>query len=226
MVNEHQLPLGRAMARREAKAGLPIRRPSHGRAEHILAEAAQLFRDQGYAGTSMSDISEAVGILPGSLYHYVDSKDDLLFRVIERAHLVLEERLDKLDPDGLTAHEALRLMVRAHIEGIVEHLPYGVVSNIDLRELDENRQDRILTLRSAYQNRFTSMIKRGQAAQQFCGRLDPILTSIAITVIANSPLTWYTPGRSRWSPEDLLEHNTSMAMRTVTCDHHPACTTI
>ena len=47
------------------------------RREEILAIAAQLFARKGYRGTSMRDIGEASGVLGGSLYHHIKSKDAL-----------------------------------------------------------------------------------------------------------------------------------------------------
>jgi len=49
----------------------------------ILTAAARIFREKGYHGTSVQDIAEAVGLLKGSLYHYIRSKEQLLARLFE-----------------------------------------------------------------------------------------------------------------------------------------------
>src|ERR1700754_2883702 len=52
-------------------------------AKRALDAASVLFFQSGYSKTSMQDVANAVGILKGSLYYYIDSKDDLLARLIE-----------------------------------------------------------------------------------------------------------------------------------------------
>jgi AcrR family transcriptional regulator len=51
------------------------------RRDQILAEAAKLFYERGYAATSVRDIANATGLLPGSLYYYVKSKEELFLEV-------------------------------------------------------------------------------------------------------------------------------------------------
>ncbi|MFN4100613.1 MAG: TetR/AcrR family transcriptional regulator, partial [Pararhodobacter sp.] len=52
--------------------------------DRLLAAAAQLFRQQGYAATTVREIGAATGLLSGSLFHHVRSKEDILFAVMER----------------------------------------------------------------------------------------------------------------------------------------------
>ena len=44
------------------------------------------FHEKGYEATSIQDIADAVGILKGSLYYYITSKEDLLFEILEDVH--------------------------------------------------------------------------------------------------------------------------------------------
>ncbi len=57
--------------------------------ESILAEAARLFRERGYQGTTVRDIAAAVGIQPGSLFHHFASKEQLLVEMLREASLSL-----------------------------------------------------------------------------------------------------------------------------------------
>jgi AcrR family transcriptional regulator len=52
------------------------------RLDQIYYAAAKIFCDKGYDATSMSDIAEAVGITKAGIYHYVKSKQDLLFAIM------------------------------------------------------------------------------------------------------------------------------------------------
>ncbi|MDN5856301.1 MAG: TetR/AcrR family transcriptional regulator, partial [Actinomycetia bacterium] len=51
--------------------------------EAIFAAATRLFGERGYSGTTMRDIAKAVGILPGSLYAHIESKEAVLVEIIE-----------------------------------------------------------------------------------------------------------------------------------------------
>ena len=56
------------------------------RDEEVLSAAARVFRAQGYAGTSVQDVADELGILKGSLYHYISSKEELLFWICSHSH--------------------------------------------------------------------------------------------------------------------------------------------
>lgn len=55
------------------------------RLSEILDVAAQLFAAKGYSGTSIRDVADRVGMLSGSLYHHIKSKEDLFVQVHGRA---------------------------------------------------------------------------------------------------------------------------------------------
>ncbi len=78
--------------------------PSQGaRREEILQTAAKLFASSGFR-TSLSDIAEACGILPGSLYHHFDSKDAIVVELVNRYH----DDLDRVAKEALdTLHEPM-----------------------------------------------------------------------------------------------------------------------
>lgn len=51
--------------------------------EHIIQQAAAVFNQQGYAGTSMSDIMQATGLKKGGIYNHFKSKDELAIAAFE-----------------------------------------------------------------------------------------------------------------------------------------------
>ena len=54
--------------------------------QFIITQSLKLFREKSYHTTSMADIANACGLLKGSLYHYFDSKEDLMKKVITSVH--------------------------------------------------------------------------------------------------------------------------------------------
>ncbi|MGH3439983.1 MAG: TetR/AcrR family transcriptional regulator, partial [Sciscionella sp.] len=63
--------------------------------QRLLAVATRLFADQGFERTSVQEIVNLAGVTKGALYHYFDSKDDLLSEIYGRVLRVQTERLEK-----------------------------------------------------------------------------------------------------------------------------------
>lgn len=87
----------------------------------IVAAALKLFRRQGYHGTSMQDIAEEVGILKGSLYHHIDSKDVLLFSVLEDYVNAVHDRVREVVRSQLPPQAKLRRIIMTELEVMAEH---------------------------------------------------------------------------------------------------------
>jgi len=94
----------------------------------ICRTAAQIFRDRGFDATSVSDVARALGLTKAGLYHYIDSKEALLFEIMSfgldrvRDEVVLPVRAIR-DPE-----ERLRQLIVRHArittrgQGAVAHL--------------------------------------------------------------------------------------------------------
>lgn len=101
--------------------------PRPSRRAEIVQAAAEEFRGRGYDAATLEGIAARVGILKGSLYHYVDSKEELLFAVIERpAHRLLAE-LRALVAVEASAVVRLRTLFRIQVAIFAEHYPAAFV---------------------------------------------------------------------------------------------------
>jgi AcrR family transcriptional regulator len=78
-------------ARQPGKSAAPL---VSERREEILALAAKIFADKGYASTTVREIADAAGILSGSLYHHFDSKESMLDEIMHGFldHIVAQYR--------------------------------------------------------------------------------------------------------------------------------------
>src|SRR5262249_60283860 len=84
------------------------------RLDQIYYVAAKIFCDKGYDATSMSDIADAVGITKAGIYHYVKSKQDLLFAIMNFAMDRLEIRVITPARAVTDAEQRLRAILRNH----------------------------------------------------------------------------------------------------------------
>ncbi|MEQ1830343.1 MAG: TetR/AcrR family transcriptional regulator [Pirellula sp.] len=84
------------------------------RTEEIYYKAAQIFHDHGYDATSMSDLAKALDITKAGLYYYIESKEDLLFRIINFGLNWLDKEV--MSPAKLIhdAEDRLRFIIHRH----------------------------------------------------------------------------------------------------------------
>lgn len=82
------------------------------RDQEILEAAVAIFAEKGYAAASLQDVADAVGLMKGSLYHYIDSKESLLFRIFNEAHAQADLIIEAIEELNLAPGEKLREFTR------------------------------------------------------------------------------------------------------------------
>lgn len=160
------------------------------RLEEVLKSAANIFFAKGFHATSIEDVARDVGMLKGSLYYYIKSKDDLLFQLllagIEDGDAYIAQHID---PEG-DPLEQLERAVRAQIDYIIEHrVPFGLFLH-EFDSLSGKRQHKLISVMSRYNNRFVELVRRGQAQ----GKLmegEPWLIVNGILGMCNWLYRWY-----------------------------------
>ena len=81
----------------------------------VLDAAIAVFYAKGYSGASIQDVADIVGVLKGSLYHYISSKEDLLFRVFQGSHDQALEIMREISDRDLAPRERLE----AYLQSVV-----------------------------------------------------------------------------------------------------------
>ncbi len=74
----------------------------------IRKTAAKIFAEQGFDRASMSLLAREAGISKANIYHYYDSKDALLFDLLDTKLFALLERIQSVDVSQLSPREALQ----------------------------------------------------------------------------------------------------------------------
>src|SRR5215203_4085145 len=90
------------------------------RRDELTRIAARLFAEKGYQGTSLADLADGLGVQKPSLYHHIDSKEDLLWEVAREGAAAFHGALDAV-PEGPAA-DRIRLALRAHLAVVAAHL--------------------------------------------------------------------------------------------------------
>ncbi|MGI4834150.1 MAG: TetR/AcrR family transcriptional regulator [Janthinobacterium lividum] len=175
-----------------------------GKRELILAEAAKLFKDRGYSGTSMRDLAGQVGMEAASMYNHIKSKDELLDTICFRISDTYISQLAEIEATPSRYADKLRALVRLHIGLMVEDGAAVSVANHDWKYLPEPRLSEFKQARKTYERGFAALIEAGIAA----GELRPVNVSVALFTILSAVRwveLWYRPGRGISAEE--LESN-------------------
>lgn len=193
------------------------------RRQEILEAAARVFHEKGYESTSIQDLADAVGILKGSLYYYITSKEDLLYELLQGVH---EEGLKNLDKTRAVEGDALqkiRAFVTLHFTYNAEHLVGMAVFFQDFRSLKPERRRVILEERDRYDHFLRDVIRQGQDEGIVCPDIDPKVAAIAVLGMMNWIYHWYRPGGER-SAAELANAYADFVVAGLACDpatHRP-----
>jgi TetR/AcrR family transcriptional regulator, cholesterol catabolism regulator len=161
--------------------------------EAIIDVAVRLFGEKGYNATTMRDIAKAVGILPGSLYAHIDSKETLLIEIVEKG---IERFLaiDRLLAASEESPEArMRIAICEHIKVVGENPERTLVVFHQWRFLSGPNRARAIAMRRRYAKAFMKIVNDGIANGDFNAKLDARLAVFGILGALNWAPEWYSP---------------------------------
>jgi AcrR family transcriptional regulator len=160
----------------------------------MVAVAARLFSERGYHGTSMADVAGVLGLLRGSLYAHIGSKEELLYDVVDRgAERFLERGAGALGLDA-PAPERLRAFLAGHIETAIEQLEAGTVFLNEWRYLSDAPRSDIKSKRDRYEDMVRTILSEGIAGGEFRADLDVPLAARLVLSAGNWIYAWYREG--------------------------------
>ena len=192
----------------------PARSEQTGRRREIVDAASQIFRDKGYSATSIQDVAQAVDILKGSLYYYIDSKDDLLFEVIQDVHRNGLANLEEAKKVSGNALEKIHSFVAGHASFNADNLAQMTVFFQDFKSLSEERRQVIVEERDLYDKHLRALIVAGQEEGSVLASVDPKIAAFWILGGMNWMYQWYRPDGSQ-SLEEITQAFAELAVNSV-----------
>jgi AcrR family transcriptional regulator len=137
------------------------------RRSEIRHTAKKLFKERGYAATSMRDLAKEVGIEAASLYNHLSSKEELLhemcFDIAEHFFAAFNEAV----ATEKTPSKKLKAAIKAHIGVIANHLDASTVFFHEWIFLKEPDLSKFKALRYQYDKGFRDLIKKGIEEKDF-----------------------------------------------------------
>ncbi|CDM62280.1 MULTISPECIES: TetR/AcrR family transcriptional regulator [Rhizobium] len=163
----------------------------------ILEAAASLFAERGYSATSVRDIGERVGLLGGSLYHYIKSKEALFVRIHDIALQVAEDRI-LAAVSGLTdpwARLEAACVTMLEIQLDPNSLTMPLMNDFASAPLEI--RERLVAKRDAFEQMFRDLIADLSLHPAF----DRGVYRLLLLTLLNNVGSWYRPGDM--TPEDI-----------------------
>ncbi len=193
------------------------RKPGDERWKELLEVSARLFAEQGYAATSLQNIAEAVGMLKGSLYYYINSKDDLLFQVIKSVLAPGIARFRALSGDGGDAVERLQRALEGHVLYLIENSTATAVYLHEYERLSE--QHRAELADQDYVALVRDLVRIGQDQGGFRRDLDPTIAAMSLLGSVNWTYRWYRPGTR--APAEIARQLAQISVRGLAAEANP-----
>lgn len=160
-----------------------IKSPTHGSArDAITTQAASLFRQKGFAATSMRELALTIGVEAPSLYNHIGSKQELLQHICQRVALAFERNASIADNMPGSTVQKLEQFIRMHVLLMQQHFDEVFVANHEWKWLKEPELSNFLAKRKQYEKHFIQLIKEGIAASQF----NNILPQAAMLIILSA----------------------------------------
>lgn len=173
-----------------------------GRWHELLAIAARIFARKGYRSTTLQDIADEFGVLKGSLYHYITSKDELLFEVVSTVYAKGLGNLRSIVDSDLEPVERLRAVVRGHVLHLIENLVETTVLLHEVEQLSPERRA-LIPVRD-YQGMVADLIADAVASDpRFKPGVDPQVAALTVLGATNWIYRWYRAGGR--SPQEIAD---------------------
>lgn len=170
----------------------------------ILQAGAKIFSEKGYYHANMSDIAKEVGLLKGSLYHYIKSKEELLYHIVISAVTLYIKALEEIMNTKGRADAILEKALIAHMAPMDVNLNMVKVFMHDVYTLSDRYSGEVEAEIARYEDLWIKVIKRGIKEKIFRKNIDPKLTLYSIFGSANWTIRWYSPG-GKYSATDIAK---------------------
>jgi TetR/AcrR family transcriptional regulator, cholesterol catabolism regulator len=195
----------KALARNSSnKLGSPPRPAQRDRRQQVLDVAIEMFHERGFSGTSVEDVASAVGLLKGSLYYYIDSKQDLLYKIVAEVHVDVERIFAEATADTSESPlERLTEYARQQVEYNARNVERISVYYHEWERLEDSMLVEVRKKRRQHEKAVIVLLEAAKAAGEIDAGVDTRLAASCVFATIIWPYTWYRPGKL--SPRELAD---------------------
>lgn len=160
----------------------------------VLDAAAKLFSEQGYHGTSLKSIAEAVNMQAGSLYYHFSSKDQLMQDVLNKSIYIIystvKTEMNKLD-EAASFSDKLKAAIRGHMIAILTYADYTSASIRNYGQLPDAVHYASQPARDEYEQFWRELFEQAEVAGAIRADVDKHLLRLSIFGSMNWSSVWF-----------------------------------
>ena len=170
----------------------------------ILQRAATMFRERGFAASSMRDLAETVGIEAASLYNHIRSKNEILESICFEVANLFNEKLQEVESNRQSTINKIESILRFHIEQMIDNYEKVIVCDREWRHLDEPFRSNFQSQRRSYRKRFAAILEEGIAKGEI-RRIDAPTAVLVMLHAVNGIESWHR-SKTKISADELSNH--------------------
>jgi AcrR family transcriptional regulator len=159
----------------------------------LLAVAAELFAEKGFDATSVQEVVERAQVTKGALYHYFDSKQDLLYEIYHSIISVQLSDLERILALREPAAQTLRAIIISLVETTAERADQALVFSREMHRLDRDKLDLVRADRRRYNDLVRDVVARAQTDGEFKTVADADTVALVVFGVVNQLPRWYNP---------------------------------
>ena len=171
--------------------------------EDIFNKAAEIFLQKGYEKTTLEEIAAELKMTRGSIYHYFQSKEDILFQSLMRAYATAYDSLSRVaERQDLTPKERLAMAIKEHTKVLTKKFVYATMRQQDLF-IPEDWRQAVIEERDKCQEIYMDFLKE-EIHDKNPQKQNMKIICFAILGAVNWIARWYSPD-GPMTPEEIGE---------------------
>jgi AcrR family transcriptional regulator len=179
-----------------------VARKRRNREGEVIESAIEVFWRKGYPAASIQEVADHVGVLKGSLYYYIESKEHLLFRIVDEVHRQSTEILEEVQALDVPAIEGLRVYIERHVEWYLRNIKEVSVFFREWRHLTGEHLEIVVQRRRGYDRAIRDLITAAKNDGDLGESVDEKYAALYMLAAVNAVPHWYSPG-GRDSPKAI-----------------------
>lgn len=192
--------------------GIPLTPEEQDRRRHEIFHAAlQVFLEKGFNETSMREIAAAAGMGKSTLYDYFQTKDDILVSMVEDEILDLTQEVQEIARRPIPAYDRLRLIAQRNLEMVLANREFYLKISFEVQRLGLESQQRIQTVRHAYQDLIRRLIEEGIHEGDFRPINSLLVARLLVTALTPTVFT----SRPTGTPQEMLDEIFDVILRGI-----------
>jgi len=180
-----------------------------------MEAAIDVFFQRGYPAASIQDVADRVGVLKGSLYYYISSKEDLLFRILDESHHQATEIVEETRALDVSPLERIAIYFERYLLWYLTNLERVSVYFSEWRHLTGERHETVRLQRETYEQFVRDMIVEAQQAGDVPAEISPKYASFFLLGAVNAVPRWYRRDGAD-TPEQIARVFTRLILNTIT----------